>query len=266
VLSVGTTRPLPQAVLTYLFTGERFLICVKLCIVLCCCCFLLTAAGCWSQPESIQQSPATAQQSSSQPPAANSNVTEVAQNLSAQNSNTTLKETATTFDPCSLLTRAEVGSVQGEEIKETKAAPGNSRRLDVSQCYYQSTTPAKSVSLEVTRRLTGRPNALSPREFWEERFEKANREEERGKEGKREADKPSSRNEGEEEEEEGPPPQKVAGVGEEAFWAGNRIMGALYVLKGNTIIRISVGGVADQGARLEKTKALARLALQRLKD
>ena len=237
------------------------------------CCVLLTAAGCRSQtqsggppPPATQQS-SSEQSSSSQPSAAaaNSTVPVVAQNVSAQNANTTIRETATTFDPCSLLTREEVGSAQGEEIKETRTAPGNSRRLAVSQCYYQTTTPAKSVSLEVTRRLSGQANALSPREFWEERFEKAAGEKERGKEGRREADKTSARDEGEEEEE-GPPAQRVTGIGDEAFWAGNRIMGALYVLKGNTIIRISVGGVADQGARLERTKTLARLALKRLKD
>ena len=176
------------------------------------CCFLLAAAGCRSQPEVTQQSTTSTQQtstqqssSSSQPPVANANGTEVAQNVTAQNSNTTVRGTDKTFDPCALLTLAEVGSVQGEEIKETRAAPGNSRRLAVSQCYYQATTPAKSVSLEVTRRLSDQAGALSPREFWEEKFEGEEREKERGREGKREADKSGAREEAEEEEE-GPPP------------------------------------------------------------
>jgi hypothetical protein len=227
------------------------------------CSFLFIVAGCRSQPENNgQQSPSTEQQqSSSQTPAANSNGAEVVQNVSAQNSNMEVKATAGTFDPCLLLTRAEIQSVQGEEITETKAAPGNSKRLAVSQCYYQATTPARSVSLEVTRRLTGQPRSLSPREFWEEKFEKANRD----KEHEREADKSGAREEAEEDEE-GPPPQRVEGIGDEAFWSGNRIMGALYVLKGNSIIRISIGGISDQGLRLEKTKTLARLALKRLKD
>jgi hypothetical protein len=235
------------------------------------CCFLLAAAGCRSQSEVTQQSTSTQQtstqqsSSSSQPPVANSNGTEVAQNVGAQNSNAIVRGTDKTFDPCALLTREEVSSVQGDEIRETKAAPGNSRRLAVAQCYYQATTPAKSVSLEVTRRLSDQAGALSPREFWEEKFEGEEREKERGPKDKREADKSGAREEAEEEEE-GPPPQKVAGVGDEAFWAGNRIMGALYVLKGNSILRISIGGVADQGLRLEKTKALARLALKRLED
>jgi hypothetical protein len=32
-------------------------------------------------------------------------------------------------------------------------------------------------------------------------------------------------------------------VGEEAYWLGSPMVGALYVLKANTFLRISVGGV-----------------------
>jgi hypothetical protein len=242
-----------------------------------CCCFMLVAAGCRSETGNSQQSNTTTtqqqsssttqqqQSSSTQTSAANSNGAQVAQNVSAQNSNVAVTGTAQKFDPCSLLTRAEIESVQGEEVRETKTSPGNSPRMAVSQCFYQTATPVKSVSLEVTQRLSGQPGALSPREFWEERFERDehDKERERGREKKREADKSDAR--AVEEEEEGPPPRRVAGVGDEAFWVGSPIMGALYVLKGNSIIRISVGGVANQNTRLEKSKTLAQAALQRLK-
>ncbi|HEX8773052.1 MAG TPA: hypothetical protein VF735_05560 [Pyrinomonadaceae bacterium] len=252
---------------------ERFYFRLPPSAFLLCCMLLMVAAGCQSQTGAGQPSPAPPpqqQQTSSQSTTvATSNGPPLTQNVSVQNSNTTVRATATTFDACSLLTGAEVSSVQGDEITSTQAAPGNSTRLAVSQCYYQAKTPSKSVSLEVTHRLSGQARALSPREYWEERFESAEHEKERGREGKGEAekrkeDKPGARDEGEEEE--GAPPQKIAGIGDEAFWAGNRVMGALYVLKGNTIVRISIGGVADPGVRLEKTKALARLALKRLKD
>jgi hypothetical protein len=45
---------------------------------------------------------------------------------------------------------------------------------------------------------------------------------------------------------------------------GNSISGALYVLKGNSFLRISVGGVREESARMEKSKALAHAALKRL--
>src|SRR2546423_162018 len=66
------------------------------------------------------------------------------------------------------------------------------------------------------------------------------------------------------EEEEGAPPEPVSGIGDEAFWTGGRVGGALYVLKGNAFIRISVGGPGDEAAKIEKLKALARKALPRL--
>jgi hypothetical protein len=254
---------------------------VKRLIVLhCCCCLLLIATGCRSETETVQQSTTntTQQSSSTQTTVANANATVAAanvageQNITTQNANTAATQPSQKLDPCSLLTPSEIASVQGEEVKETKAAPGNSSRLAVAQCFYQTTTPSKSVSLEVTQRLSAQPGALSPREFWKESFERGERDGEReGKregerEKKREADKREAGRESEEEEEEGPPARRIAGVGDEAFWAGNARVGALYVLKGNSIIRISVGGIADQNARLEKSKALAQAALKRLKD
>jgi hypothetical protein len=40
--------------------------------------------------------------------------------------------------------------------------------------------------------------------------------------------------------------------------------GALYVLKGNNYIRISVGGAGDQADKIRKSKALAQSILGRL--
>ena len=45
---------------------------------------------------------------------------------------------------------------------------------------------------------------------------------------------------------------------------GNRVGGALYVLKHNSYIRVSIGGAGDQQTKIAKSKALARLALKRL--
>ena len=67
-----------------------------------------------------------------------------------------------------------------------------------------------------------------------------------------------------EEDEKVSAPQRVEGIGEAAFWTGNRVGGALYVLKRDSYIRVSVGGAEDQKTKIEKSKALARLALKRL--
>src|SRR5436305_161396 len=60
------------------------------------------------------------------------------------------------------------------------------------------------------------------------------------------------------------PPKKVEGVGEEAYWSGNRFGGALYVLKKETIVRVSVGGPGDEEKKLSRSKALAEKVLGRL--
>jgi hypothetical protein len=68
----------------------------------------------------------------------------------------------------------------------------------------------------------------------------------------------------EEEEEHHAPLKKIDGVGEEAFWVGNRVGGAMYILKGNASIRLSIGGPDNEEEKIKKTRALAEKALARL--
>jgi hypothetical protein len=151
---------------------------------------------------------------------------------------------------CGLLTKEETQAVQGEPFKSTKASQGPGPGLRVSQCYFELPTPVNSVVLTVTRKADG-ANARDPRESWHELFYV---EHPREREKEREKDKES--------EEKGP--QKVEGVGDDAFWSGSRVGGALYVLKGESYFRISVGGAGDQAQKLEKSKTLAAFVLKRL--
>jgi hypothetical protein len=56
----------------------------------------------------------------------------------------------------------------------------------------------------------------------------------------------------------------VKDLGDEAFWIGSPIGGALYVLKNELFFRLSVGGAGDQRAKLNKSKALAQRILKKL--
>jgi hypothetical protein len=159
-------------------------------------------------------------------------------------------------DACALLTSGEIEAVQGEPLKETKLSGQASGGFSTSQCFFTLPTFTNSVSLSVTQKGEG-GDAHDPREFFQERFHEKSRSE---KERERERDKKK----GEEEEEEGAPPQKVTGVGDEAYWTGSRAGGALYVLKGSSYVRISIGGAAAQDAKIKKTKALAAKAIARL--
>jgi hypothetical protein len=175
----------------------------------------------------------------------------------AQTITSSSSSTATDQFACGLLTKEETQAVQGEPFKSTKASQGPGPGLRVSQCYFELPTPVNSIVLTVTRKAEG-ATARDPRESWHELFYG---EHARERESEREKEK-GERAEKEQRTEKGP--QKVEGVGEEAFWSGSRVGGALYVLKGDTYIRISVGGAGDQAQKLEKSKTLAAFVLKRL--
>ena len=151
-------------------------------------------------------------------------------------------------DACSLLTPSEIQAIQGEAPSETKLSGQNSGGLAISQCFFTLPTYSNSVSLIVAHKADG-DGAREPKEFWRSTFKesKESRKEEKG--GR--------------EEEGSHPPKKVGGIGDDAFWTGNKIAGALYVLKGDAYLRVSVGGSSDQ-ARQTQARAIAQKALARL--
>jgi hypothetical protein len=119
--------------------------------------------------------------------------------------------------------------------------------LSVSQCYFTLTTSSNSISLTVMQKADG-SDGRDPKHYWEEIFHRAS-DKEKGREGEREK---------------AAAPEKIPGLGDEAFWTGNRVGGDLYVLKGNSYIRISVGGAGDQATKIKKSKDLAQMVLKRL--
>jgi hypothetical protein len=171
------------------------------------------------------------------------------------------------IDACALLTSQEIRSVQGEPLKETKGSGSAEKGFSISQCFFTLPTFNNSISLVVTQKGDG-ADGRDPKEFWEATFDRASegeREKERDKKSEKEREKEKAHDKNREEEEEAAvPPQKIAGVGDEAFWTGSRVGGALYVLKGSSYIRVSVGGAGNQQSKINKSKALARLALKRL--
>ena len=147
---------------------------------------------------------------------------------------------------CTLLTKEETQAVQGEPFKDTKASQKSVAGLISSQCYFELPTTVNSIVLTVTQRAEG-AGARDPKQNWQELFHR---------------DKAAEKKE--EEKEGGQGPEKIDGLGDEAFWTGSRVGGALYVLKGNSFIRISIGGADDRPAKIQKSKALAQSVLKRL--
>src|SRR6266446_5888835 len=68
-----------------------------------------------------------------------------------------------------LLMSSEIESVTGEPAKQAVTSARTEAGFTISQCYFQTATPAKSVVVTVTSRGPG-PDAKEPRQFWAEKF------------------------------------------------------------------------------------------------
>jgi hypothetical protein len=159
---------------------------------------------------------------------------------------------------CALLTTEEVGAIQGATIINAKSSSGPSAGMLMSQCYYTSREPNQSVSLAVIEGDPENASGSNTRNYWQEtirHFTAQAEDKEKGEE------KNGSEARGEEEKK--TPPRKVDGVGDEAYWSGNRFGGALYVLTKDLILRISVGGADNEQTKIDKCKALAQKAIER---
>jgi hypothetical protein len=154
-------------------------------------------------------------------------------------------------DACALLTSEEIAAVQGSPVKETKSSEHSEADFRVSQCYFGVEQSGKSVSLAVTQADPNHPGKRTPKDFWQETL--AGHAVDKDGEGDKE-----------EKERESAAPTKIEGVGDDAYWVGNRVGGALYAIKNKTFIRISIGGPDDQKTKIEKSKTLAKKALERL--
>jgi hypothetical protein len=145
-------------------------------------------------------------------------------------------------------------------MKKTKSSTRPDGAFRLSQCFYTATDFTRSVTLAVTQIDPHAKVKRSPRDFWKETFGRYSGNEKEGEQDEKEKSREPRR---EEEEKESIPPTKITGIGDEAYWTGGA-GGTLYVLKKDTFIRISVGGPDIEEAKINKSKALAQLALSRL--
>jgi len=164
--------------------------------------------------------------------------------------------------PCSLITNEEVGAIQGATITDAKNSAGVSGGMLMSRCYYSSKEPNMSVSLAVIEHNPQDASAPDAKSYWAESFRRSTGDEsDEEKPGERKEKRGGAERE---ENEKRVPPKKVDGIGEETYWSGNRFGGALYVLAKDAIVRISVGGPDNEQIKIDKSKALALKALERL--
>ena len=140
---------------------------------------------------------------------------------------------AAVIKACTLLTAADVASVQGEKpgrARESSPRPG------VSQCLV-ALPAARSVSLEVRQGARVAELAVRLRQAAEVEAQEAGENEEHAVE-------------------------VVPGLGDEAFWAVGD--GGLYVRRGATLLRLTSGGEESKEVKLGKLRVLAEKVLGRL--
>jgi hypothetical protein len=192
-------------------------------------------------------------------PATSSSATTANTSTSSSSSATAVKSK---IDVCGLLASDDLKSVQGEAYKDAQRSDRQDGDFIVAQCYYALPTTANSVVLNVTTAKEG-AKVPGPRKFWESTFARSS-EKPRDRDKERAKEKAKSGEKREAEEEEAPAPEKIAGLGEDAYWLASRVGGALYVLKGDQFFRISVGGAGDAKSKLSKSKTLAQRVLKKL--
>lgn len=181
---------------------------------------------------------------------------------------------------CALIPDEELKAVQGEAPTDAQGSEHSAEGLSMSQCFFRLPTFDRSVNLEVVRAPEGAP-AGALKEYWRKRFhpdaveareQMRRREEEeklaREEELKREREAGQVREGGRRKknrEEEHWRPERVAGLGEEAYWSGNQKMWTLAVLRRDRVVRVTLAGSPDTRAEnLKKATELARGVLKRL--
>jgi hypothetical protein len=167
-------------------------------------------------------------------------------------------------DVCRLITKQEIETIQGSHIKETKSSVRSDAGFRVSQCLYTAEDFSKSVSLAVTQRDPTSSGKRSVNDFWNETFGRFKDEGKESNGDKHERERLGEQGRREGEEKAFIPPKKIDGIGDDAFWSPNPTGGAIYVLKRDVFIRVSIGGRDDEQGKLDKSKILAQKAVDRL--
>lgn len=178
---------------------------------------------------------------------------------------------------CSLLSDEDIVAVQGEAPAAAQGTEHHAGALVASQCFYRLNTFEKSISLEVVSPAPGGESKEAAKDYFQQKFRKAEEdaasaaemERRRQEELERERAAGSVREGGRPKKykawkEAVAPPQRVRGLGDEAFWARNQDAGALFVLRKDRAFSVTLSGLEEREVKIRKATELARRILKRL--
>ena len=89
-------------------------------------------------------------------------------NLSGESTPPPSEDKNPKIDACSLATHEEVAAIQGAKMLDPKSSEGPEIDFLLSQCYYGSAEPDKSVSLGLMQRNPKDPGTRTITQFWHE--------------------------------------------------------------------------------------------------
>lgn len=170
-------------------------------------------------------------------------------------------------DICALITKEEIQIIQKEAVKEVKSSAQTFDNRLTTQCFYLLTTYSKSISIQVTQASPGNAEKANLLDFWKEKFHsRTEMESESERESERENERENEKGKKKEIKKaiQSSGFEKIPNLGDESFLVGNQITRALYVLKKNNIIRISIGGAEKEQVKTQKLKSLAAKLINRL--
>ena len=201
----------------------------------------------------------------------------------AQDRTQTKTSAHNSVDACSLLTGKEIAAILGEPLQELKPSVQATRNMNMSQCLFVTGNFAKSASLLVAMPGSEDSGARNLRAFWRNQFHSPPKQEEERRpasikspaksaftspreapESKAAPYSEADREFDSEAEDDARKPRPIFALGEQAYWVGSPLAGALYVLQGDLFLRISVGGIPKESTRIAKSKSLAAAILPRL--
>jgi hypothetical protein len=144
---------------------------------------------------------------------------------------------------CKALSAADLEHTQNAKLLLVKPLQRDDGKLTTASCYFRMDPDSESVSLEIISRSKG--DSIDPREFWKSHFSEAREQDEQENEAR----------------EHHRPPEKIDNLGDEAYWVDTGRDGALYVLNGGKIIRLSLGGKTPQTEKKQRAVQLSTLLL-----
>lgn len=147
------------------------------------------------------------------------------------------------FNPCSLIPTEEMQEIHGVKFIETTSTVVPNEGLQTAQCFYAAEEYAQSVAVAITRKDPKNPGERTARDLWNEMQRRATGMFPQIADRRRAA------------------PEKVEGLGDEACFVRPS---SLYVLKGDVFLHISISGTDPAEKKVEKAKAIANKALERL--